>query len=391
MAAAGPVAATLASGGERVVPSSTLARDGSPPVGARPQGTSFHRWTWVHGNGDRSPEEWPRRFSRLAEAGFHGVLVGGGDTTVLSGAAHEAGLEFHRWVWTLNRNGDAWVQTNHPEWFTVSREGHSSLERPPYVPYYKWLCPTRPEVRAYLRESMVSIARDPAVDGVHLDYVRHCDVILPRGLWAKYDLVQDREYPPFDFCYCDLCRETFAATHHRDPLGLADPASDADWRRFRWNSVTELVEILAEAVHGVPTARQEPGAPPSHTPGRPSVLRPEGDGKPITAAVFPTPAIARRLVRQAWDQWPVDAVFPMLYHGFYEEDLAWIGAGVREGLAAIGARAEGQPYLPTPRQLHAGLYLPDLPAAAERIRAEAIARDAGAHGVSFFELGGLET
>ena len=45
------------------------------------------------------------------------------------------------------RNGDAWVQENHPEWFTVSRNLESSLEHPPYVGYYKWVCPSRGPVR----------------------------------------------------------------------------------------------------------------------------------------------------------------------------------------------------------------------------------------------------
>jgi uncharacterized lipoprotein YddW (UPF0748 family) len=208
---------------------------------------------------------------------------------------------------------------------------------------------------------MQEIAREPGVDGVHLDYVRHSDVILPRGLWAKYDLIQDREYPDFDFCYCDTCRETFASLHDTDPIELPDPPADEGWRRFRRDSVTGLVKVLAEAVHE--------------------------EGKPITAAVFPTPSIARRLVRQAWDEWPVDAVFPMLYHSFYEEGLDWIGRGVREGLAAMAARES--PAL-SPRRLYAGLYLPAL-SPEERIQAVGIARDAGAQGVSFFEMGGLGT
>jgi uncharacterized lipoprotein YddW (UPF0748 family) len=321
--------------------------------------SDFLSWTWVHGGGDRSPSEWQAQYGRLAEAGFHGVLVGGGETAVHAEAAHVAGLEFHRWVWTLNRNGDEWVKANHPEWFTVSRNGDSSLERPPYVGYYKWLCPTRPEVREYLRDSILEIARGPGVDGVHLDYVRHCDVILPSGLWAKYDLIQDQEYPEFDFCYCDTCRETFASLHHTDPLELKDPSADEAWRRFRWDSVTGLVKVLAEAV------RKEE--------------------KPISAAVFPTPSIARRLVRQAWDEWPVDAVFPMLYHSFYEEGLEWIGKGVEEGLAAVVA--PGPPAPPT-MKIYAGLYLPSL-SAEERIQAIEIARKAGAQGVSFFEMSGL--
>lgn len=334
----------------------------------------FLRWTWVHGGGDRTLPDWREQYGRLAEAGFHGVLVGGGETELHAEAAHAAGLEFHRWVWTLNRNGDQWVKENHPEWFTISREGNSSFTHPPYVDYYRWLCPTKPEVREYLRASIQEIGRDPDVDGVHLDYVRHCDVILPSGLWATYDLIQDREYPEFDFCYCDTCRDEFESTHGMDPLDLPDPTADDRWRRFRWDGVTKLVETLADSVHQIPASPFG------------STLSGPGGQKPISAAVFPSPTIARKLVRQAWDEWPVDAVFPMLYQGFYEEKLPWIGDGIREGLEALRSRGEGQPK---PGGLFAGLYLPSLNS-QERESAVRIAQAAGARGVSFFEMNGLE-
>src|SRR5690606_36318428 len=178
------------------------------------------------------------------------------------------------------------------------------------------------------------------------------DVILPRNLWETYGLVQDHEMAPFDFCYCEACRDRFARETGRDPLALEDPAADVAWRAFRWRMVTETVEVLARAVH----AR----------------------GKAISAAVFPTPTIARRLVRQAWDRWPLDVVFPMTYHGFYREPVSWIEGAVAEGVTA----------LPTATPLVAGLYLPDLPppALAEAIRA---ARRGGASGVAMFEAGGL--
>lgn len=354
-----------------------LKKAGSSNV-ARGSGEAFQQWSWVHGNADRTPDEWLSQFRRLREEGFTGVLVGGGNTEILARAAHENDLEFHRWIWTLNRNGDAWVRENHPGWFTVSRNMESSLEKPPYVGYYRWLCPTKKGVRDYLRDSILKIAQNPVVDGVHLDYVRHCDVILPRGLWSKYDLIQDREYPEFDFCYCDTCREEFASRTGVDPLDLPDPTADEAWRRFRWDSVTELVKILAEAVHGVPFGDAAEDHPERRGPSR-SVLREGGIGKPISAAVFPTPTIARRLVRQAWGEWPLDAFFPMLYHEFYEEGLEWIGRGVEEGLAgASGAK------------LFAGLYLPTLNRDGNRREAVGIARQAGAHGVSFFEMNGLK-
>jgi uncharacterized lipoprotein YddW (UPF0748 family) len=252
----------------------------------------------------------------------------------------------------MNRSGDDWVKKNHPQWFDVSRNGDSSLTKPPYVPYYQWLCPTRPEVRAYLRGVVDEVARHPGVNGVHLDYIRHPDVILPKGLWSKYHLVQDHEMAEFDFCYCQVCRDAFRAQSGVDPLTLPDPAADQAWREFRWNAITGVVRVLAEAVH----AR----------------------GKQITAAVFPTPMLARRLVRQAWEQWPLDAVFPMLYHGFYEEAVPWIGRSTQEGVQAL---RQNEP-------LYAGLYLPDLDPRALR-EAIASAREGGAKGVSFFDSNGL--
>ncbi len=320
-------------------------------VGAARPSLPWH-WAWVHGGRERTASDWRGDFARLRAAGIAGVLVGGGDPAMLSDAARAEDLQFHRWMWTLNRSGDAWVREHHPEWFTVSREGRSSLEYPPYVGYYRWLCPTRDAVREYVSGKVEEIAREAYIDGVHLDYVRHSDVILPRGLWAKYDLVQDREYPEFDFCYCDACRETFREQSGTDPLDLPDPTADAAWRRFRWDSVTGLVRALADAAHAHDT--------------------------PISAAVFPSPSIARRLVRQAWDEWPLDAFFPMLYHRFYEEDMAWIGRTAREGVTALRGGAP----------LYAGLYLPDLPpdALGQAVR---VAMDGGADGVAVFEMGGL--
>lgn len=309
-------------------------------------------WVWAHGGGE-TPIDWQARFSRLREVGIDGALISGGDLDQIAGAARAEGLAFHRWTWIMNRTGDPWVKEHHPEWFNVSRKGESSLTHPPYVGYYQWLCPTRPEVQEYLREQVQEAASHPEVDGVHLDYIRYPDVILPRGLWAKYGLVQDHEMAEYDFCYCEVCRAAFEEQTGRDPLRLPDPPADLDWRVFRWNSITHMVRVLAAAVR-----ERE---------------------KEISAAVFPTPALARKLVRQAWDQWPLDRVFPMLYHRFYEEPVAWIGRAAAEGVKALDGAFP----------LHAGLYLPDL--APDDLK-EAIrqARGAGAAGVSLFELGSLK-
>jgi hypothetical protein len=71
------------------------------------------------------------------------------------------------------------------------------------------------------------------------------------------------------------------------------------------------------------------------------------DGKKlITAAVFPTPAMARKICRQDWDKWPLDAVCPMIYNSFYNEPVSWIGDCVLEDVL-------GRHVLRLRRPLHA--------------------------------------
>ena len=84
-------------------------------------------------------------------------------------------------------------------------------------------------------------------------------------------------------------------------------------------------------------------------------------------------------LRQSWDEWPVDMLFPMLYNSFYLEDLEWIGAMTSEGVTAVTHSGA---------TLRSGLYLPDLTPGqlAEAIR---VSRNAGAAGVSTFEMNGL--
>lgn len=323
------------------------------PATFGPPRSDFSGWLWIGRRPEKSPAEWQALFSRLYEAGFCGVLVGGAFDQAMVDTAHAAGLEYHRWMWILNRPGDTWARENHPEWFTVSRSGDSTLDVPPYVDYYRWVCPSRAAVREYLRDLIDEAAAKPGLDGIHLDYIRYPDVILPRGLWERYGLVQDRELPEYDFCYCEECRQQFEGRAGRDPIELDDPSADTDWARFRWDSVTRVVTELSE----VTRSRQ----------------------KSISAAVFATPALGRKLVRQAWDEWPVDRVFPMLYHPAYGEDVPWIGRSTKEGVRCLaGSQTE----------LNAGLYIPGL-APDELAEAIRLSREAGAAGFSLFDLNPL--
>ncbi|MEW5915133.1 MAG: hypothetical protein AB1762_01955, partial [Gemmatimonadota bacterium] len=117
---------------------------------ARPSRDEFSGWTWFHGDNTSTVARWRSRFARLRAAGITGVLVADGNVARMAAAAKAEGLAFHRWMFMMYRSHDRWAKRNHPEWFAVSRNGASSLTKPPYVPSYNWFCPNREGVREYL-------------------------------------------------------------------------------------------------------------------------------------------------------------------------------------------------------------------------------------------------
>ena len=224
-----------------------------------------------------------------------------------SALAHEYGLEYHAWIPTMiDGNQD-------PSWYTVNRLGESAYDHPAYVPYYKTLDPHNPEVIDYLVKRYSEVAAIPTVDYVQLDYIRYADVILSRGLWDKYGLDMNEEYAPADYCYCDDCVADFKAKTGIDIRAMEDPSKCEEWAEFRCNVVTALVNRIAAAVHQ--------------------------QGKKISADVFPGPdSYARWMVRQQWNDWAVDAFFPMNYNDFYLEPASWVGDVTREEVVSVAER-----------------------------------------------------
>ncbi len=276
-------------------------------------GKQSYDWAWMYVRGDMSDHQWDKKFQMMKNSGIDGILLlHPRETEELSRVARigkEAGLSMHVWIPTTNPHGGRDLQKEHPEWFQVSREGISCLDKPPYIPSYKWLCPNNPGARAYMIDQMRSLASLDYLDGVHLDYIRFPDVILPVGLQPKYNLVQDKEYPEFDFCYCEHCRKKFKEEHGIDPMDLDDPPNNKDWVEFRYNSITTLVNDIYDVVYQ--------------------------EGKMLTAAVFPTPELSKKLVRQDWANWKIDAVMPMIYHEYYYEELSWVKTAAKEGVDAL--------------------------------------------------------
>ncbi len=305
-------------------------------------------YTWVHEDKKKSIEQWKKHFGFLKDNGINAIFLGGDIDFLkeIAPLAKEIGLEVHAWFWTLNVNNDEFVQKEHPDWFNVSRLGQSSLTDPPYVDYYKCLCPSEPEVVEYITAKILKILEIESLSGIHLDYVRHPDQYLPVGLLKTYDL-EDKYYPEFDFCYCDTCKNKFKDQTGKDIATEEKIEQDDDWFEFRLKSVIDLVNHISEKVHS--------------------------RNKKITAAVFPTPDMASIMVRQDWARWNIDGVFPMLYNDFYNEDTVWIADSVREGIFDTGKQ------LP----IYAGLYLPEMDI-TDFIESIEFSIDGGASGFSLF-------
>ena len=90
--------------------------------------------------------------------------------------------------------------------------------------------------------------------------------------------------------------------------------------------------------------------------------------------MFPTPEVARRNVRQDWTNWNLNAVFPMIYHKFYQEDVKWIGDAVEEGVHFLNGKFP----------VYAGLFLPDFENTDQLKEGITNALTKGAKGVSLF-------
>ncbi|MEO1011426.1 MAG: hypothetical protein AAFX53_08985 [Bacteroidota bacterium] len=277
-------------------------------------------YAWMGGPGEASDLELRDHFKDLKDKGIDGLMYNGGHNPEtykrVGKIVKEIGMEFHTWIPTM-------VQSDpklKPEWYGVSGKGESAYEKQPYVSYYKFLCPNKKEVYDYLANLYGSVADVAEVDGIHLDYIRFPDVILARGLWEKYGLIQDREFPEYDFCYCDTCTSDFKKKTRIDITKVENPSYIQEWKQYRYDVITTLVNRLAKMVHG--------------------------KGKKINAAIFPGPSIAKKLVRQEWDKWNLDAFFPMNYNDFYIGNTLWVGSVVKEEANAV-----------TPKPVYSGLFI----------------------------------
>ena len=314
--------------------------------------TSFKFGTWITANSKQSDEDYTKEFKNYKEAGIDELLINTSTDpkllTRLIPIAVKEGLKVHAWIMAMNRPGDT-IALKHPEWYAVSKEGKSCFDTRPYVNYYQWLCPNREESRNHVLGLIEGLAKVEGIESVHLDYIRFSDIFLPIGLLPKYNLVQDTELPEFDFCYCDVCISKFQKIHHKNPKESPNASIDMEWKNFRLNSIRNIVnDAYKIAKH---------------------------NNKKLTAAVFPYPEMADHMVRQRWDKWTIDEVYPMIYHGFYNEEVDWIGYATKQGVTDVQGNIA----------INTGVYLPDFKSGAALKEAILLAKSNGAIGVTFFD------
>jgi len=342
------------------------SRQAPGPVAAPPRRAK--NWMWITLEREQPEDAWKRDFARMRAAGIDAILpevyngrhayfasrrlpVKTGRLEMMLPLAKAEGLEVHAWMWCMPCLVDD-ILKNHADWYNVNAKGESAADKPAYVDYYRFLDPARPEVREFVQGTVKELAGFGELAGIHLDYIRHPDAILPKGLWSKYGLVQDRVYPAFDYGYTPYNRAAFKKAHGVDPVDIADPTSDAAWMQYRFDSVTDLVNHYL-----VPAAHER--------------------NKLVTAAVFPGPTLARQMVRQDWGRWDLDAFLPMLYNNCYEAGPEWVTAETREGVATVK------------KPIYSGLFAHKPDAAGLSALVDAAFRG-GESGVSIFSMGAMD-
>lgn len=325
-------------------------------------------WVWMTPELDISSEEWKKRFERLREHNIDAILPQvyssgaayyGSDFLPVEGEwletilpiAKKTGLEVHGWMVSMPCTIPEIIE-QHKEWFVVNRNRESAVDAPAYVDYYTFTCPNRSGSRGFIERRVREITSIDGLDGIHFDYIRFPDVVIAEALQPKYGIDQDGEYAEYDYCYCDVCRSKFEQAHGFDPLELEDPTSNTEWRLFRYESITNLVNERL-----IPIARE--------------------NDKAVSAATFPN----WEAVRQRWHHWDLDYVHPMLYHNFYHAGANWVRDETRAGIE----RLEGQGRsIPVYSGLNVGAVAPG---GLERLIEKAHEGDAS--GICLFAAGSM--
>jgi uncharacterized lipoprotein YddW (UPF0748 family) len=234
--------------------------------------------------------------------------------------AHRQGLRVHAWVNVLSlaSNADALILRDlGPAAAAVDQKGRSILDYPLFeVPepdrrYYRmgtpalWLDPAASGVSDRLAATFAELVeRYPALDGLHLDYIRYPDA-LPFSPATRFGV-------GLSFGFGEGSRGRFEAeTGLRAPFGSSLVNGDRwdDWRR---SQLTHLVRRIAEAAR---------------------LMRPELS---VSAAVLADVERAYLVDLQDWIGWLDEGLLDFAVPMLYTRDQRLLRYGV-EGMAGLAA------------------------------------------------------
>ena len=175
-------------------------------------------WTWLD---YRPGMNFDSICQVMNDIGMDGIMLNAptpDDYRAAIPVAHKHGIEVYAWLWTMNLEHDRdKILKEHPEWFSVNRNGKSLADTTAYVGYYKFLCPALPEVREFIKEKIKAYCEVEGLNGIAIDYHRFVDVVLPTTLWPHYGIVQDREYAAWDYGYHPEMLRLFKEQYGYDP------------------------------------------------------------------------------------------------------------------------------------------------------------------------------
>jgi len=280
---------------------------------------AFKNWT--------GPAYYPSEIAYTQPGFADGGLLGH-----LIDRCHDAGVDFEAWTCTFTEAGPSKLTDAHPECRALNADGTE------YRVEYNggaWACPAQQATQDYeLSFCREVLARYPAIDRLHLDYIR---------------------YPNAEVCRCAYCQTEFRELYGFDlltdvmPGGSEGKAFDA-FVRWRCGHIKRFVS----RAHDLAAAA----------------------GKQLTAAVFPYYPSIMYDMGQDWLDWCrdglLDAAYPMNYN--------WSDLMV-ERYTTMHRQLLGQSRV----ALCEGLGLKDGMSAADVQSLSAAALDHGSDGVIFFE------
>ncbi|MBE0543917.1 MAG: family 10 glycosylhydrolase [Verrucomicrobia bacterium] len=318
---------------------------------AQPSKAGEFRGAWIHSGYGIQGWDWDQTVGVLKSNGFNAIFPNliwagvahypskllpvspkvkdqGDQIAACLAACRKYGIELH--VWKVN-----YYLLHAPREFMAELRAAGRTQKNRKGEDVNWLCPSHPGNLALERDSMLEVARNYEVDGIHFDYIR---------------------YPDREACFCAGCRERFEqnadvkiANWPDDVLTGEHAASFADWRR---EQITRLVRTVSQEARA---------------------LKPK---LKVSAAVWGGWANARQSIgqdAQAWiDAGYLDFLCPMNYESKDEDFIGW----TRKQVAATNRK--------TP--LYIGIGAHKLSGPEQLARQIQLSRELGGDGFVIFQL-----